>query len=83
MWKYGFFLDVKARPTVYDNPPASISPQKAGPVLVTIAGIMKITNHPINQIEEEGELFIDFFSKDFIENTKNGCSPLEDDDAIA
>ena len=30
-----------------DNPPASMSPQKAGPVLVTIAGIMNITNPPI------------------------------------
>ena len=29
------------------------------------------------------EFFIDFFSKDFIENTKNCCSPLKYDDAIA
>lgn len=36
-----------------------------------------------HQIEEEGELFIDFFSKNFVENSKNCCSPLEDDDAIA
>ena len=64
------FLSVKAAPTVYDNPPASISPQKAGPVLVNDSWNNKDNQPSHHQIEEEGELFIDFFSKDFIENTK-------------
>ncbi len=56
------FLSIKAAPTVYDNPPASMSPQKAGPVLVTIRDSWNNEdNQPSHhQIEEEGDFSLIF-----------------------
>ena len=36
-----------------------------------------------DQVKSETEPFIDFFGKDFVENTKDGGAPLDQDNAVA
>ena len=36
-----------------------------------------------NQVKRKAKFLIDLFSKDFIENTKDGRSPLDDNNQIA
>ncbi len=36
-----------------------------------------------DQVKSETELFIDFFGKDFVENTKDGGPPLDQNNAVA
>ena len=36
-----------------------------------------------NQVKSKAKFLIDFFRKDFIENTKDSCSPLDGNNQIA
>ena len=57
------FLSMKAAPTVYDNPPASMSPQKGRSCLSDDSWNNEDNQPSHHQIEEERELFIDFLAK--------------------
>ena len=57
--------------------------QKIG-VVLTDNGRNDSQNQPAhNQVKSKAEFLIDFFSKDFIENTKDGRSPLNGNNQIA
>ena len=71
-----FFLSIKASSNRVAQAAHEHEPPEDRIGLANDLGNNKDDQPAHDQVKSETELFIDFFSKDFVENTKDGGAPL-------
>ena len=78
-----FFLSIKASSNRVAQAAHEHEPPEDRIGLANDLGNNKDDQPAHDQVKSETELFIDFFGKDFVENTKDGGPPLDQDNAVA
>ena len=73
----GFFLGIKASSHRVAQPPHEHEPPEDRGSLTNNLGNNKDDQPAHDQVKSEAEFFIDFFSKDFVENAKDSGTPLD------